>query len=59
MTVPICIDGVPVPATEMCGLEPFDTGGVPAVAVPPKSLVQKSGPEPLAISPWVAPPAVR
>ena len=58
-TVPICIEGVPVPATEICGLEPFDTGGVPPLVAPPKSLVENSGPAPDAIKPWLPPPAVR
>jgi hypothetical protein len=30
--------GVPVPATEMCGFEVFETGGVPPEVAPPKSL---------------------
>ena len=32
---PSWIVGVPVPATEMCGLEPFDAGGVPPEVAPP------------------------
>ena len=58
-TVPICIEGLPVPATEICGLDPFETGGVPPLVAPPKSLVENWGPAPLAINPCELPPAVR
>ena len=51
--------GVPVPATEMCGFEALETGGVPPEVPPPKSLVEKSGPAPLAIKPCELPPTVR
>ena len=56
---PNCIEGVPVPATEICGFELFDAGGVPPDDDPPKSLKVKPGPVPLPIKPWFGPPAVR
>ena len=56
---PSCMLALPVPATEMCGFEAFETGGVPPEVPPPKSLVEKSGPAPLAIKPCELPPTVR
>ena len=56
---PSVMMGVPVPATEICGFEPFVAGGVPPEVPPPKSLVEKSGPAPLAINPCELPPTVR
>ena len=59
VAVPKAIVGVPLPVTEICGFDPLEAGGVPAVAVPPKSLVANPGPTPEAISPCVEPPTVR
>ena len=56
---PIVMTALPAPATEICGFELLDAGGVPPEVPPPKSLVEKSGPEPLAIRPCELPPTVR
>lgn len=56
---PIVITGLPLPATDKCGFEAFDPGGVPPPELPSKSVKVNPGPAPLAINPWFTPPTVR
>jgi hypothetical protein len=59
VTAPRVMVAIPVPCTEICGLDPLEAGGVPDVVESYESSNPNPGPVPLASKPWLGPPAVR